>query len=206
MNPCGCEQPSAAPPPSAALAMGLFAAASAELVLAGGRLPAPGAGSGDVFENRVTGERTVVREGSRDNGGGYLATDVFVRPEGALVGEHLHPCHHQRVTVLSGTVGLRLAGCEQLAEAGDVVDIRAGVPHFWWNAGEEDVHALVEMWPGRHLESVIATLSGLANDGKTDANGMPNPSELAVFAREFSSEIRFTSPPAYVARRTLATA
>jgi hypothetical protein len=45
---------------------------------------------------------------------------------------------------------------------------------------------------------VIATLFGLANAGKTNAKGLPNPFQLALIAREFADVIQFTRPPAPV--------
>ena len=42
---------------------------------------------------------------------------------------------------------------------------------------------------------MVETLFGLARLGHTDANGMPNPLQLALFAREFSDTVVFRSPP-----------
>jgi hypothetical protein len=42
---------------------------------------------------------------------------------------------------------------------------------------------------------MIATIFGLANDGRTDAKGLPHPLQLALLAREFDDVIRFTRPP-----------
>jgi hypothetical protein len=47
---------------------------------------------------------------------------------------------------------------------------------------------------------MIATIFGLANDGRTNAKGMPNPLQLALIGREFSDVIVFTKPPAVVQR------
>jgi hypothetical protein len=45
---------------------------------------------------------------------------------------------------------------------------------------------------------MIATLFGLANAGRTNAKGLPDPFQLALIAREFADVIRFTKPPASV--------
>jgi hypothetical protein len=42
---------------------------------------------------------------------------------------------------------------------------------------------------------MIKNLYGLAQDGKTDAKGMPNLLQAALFAREFDDVLRFTKPP-----------
>ncbi len=36
---------------------------------------------------------------------------------------------------------------------------------------------------------------GLANDGKTNTKGMPNPLQLAILGKEFQDVVIFTSPP-----------
>ena len=41
---------------------------------------------------------------------------------------------------------------------------------------------------------MIETLFGLARLGHTDAKGVPHPSQLALFAREFSDAIILRSP------------
>ena len=43
-------------------------------------------------------------------------------------------------------------------------------------------------------------LFGLAQDGKTNAKGMPNPLQAAIFAREFADVLHFTKPPLAVQR------
>jgi hypothetical protein len=47
---------------------------------------------------------------------------------------------------------------------------------------------------------MIGILFGLANAGKTNAKGLPNPFQLALVGREFADVIRFTKPPAPVQR------
>jgi hypothetical protein len=42
---------------------------------------------------------------------------------------------------------------------------------------------------------MLGTLFGLANAGRTNAKGMPNPLQLALIGQEFSDVIVFTKPP-----------
>jgi hypothetical protein len=44
--------------------------------------------AGDVYENPVTGERAVIRVGTDTTGGDLLVVDLYVRPGGAVAGEH----------------------------------------------------------------------------------------------------------------------
>lgn len=154
--------------------------------------------AGDVLENPKTGERAVARVGTEDSGGELLVADVYVRPGGAVAAEHVHPIIEERFTVISGRVGFRIDGRESIARPGERLHVPPGVAHDWWNAGEEEAHILVEISPGARFEEAITNMFGLARDGKTNARGLPNPLQLALFAREFEDVLYFTKPPRIV--------
>ena len=154
---------------------------------------------GDVYENRVTGERAVVLRGDEDGGGRPALVHLAVQPRGAVVGEHVHPRIRERFRVVSGRLGLRLDGRESTLTAGQQAVAEPGVPHDWWNAGDEVADVIVELSPpDPRFEQMIGTLFGLANAGRTNAKGMPDPLQLALIGREFGDVIRFTRPPAPV--------
>jgi quercetin dioxygenase-like cupin family protein len=156
--------------------------------------------TGDVIENPVTGERVVVRVGTEDSGGDLLAVDGYIRPGGAVTGEHVHPAIDEDFMVLRGRVGFRIDGRESIAEPGKRLHVPAGTAHDWWNAGEEEAHVRVEIRPGARFEEMALNLFGLAQDGKTNSKGMPNLLQAAIFIREFSDVLYFTRPPLWVQR------
>jgi quercetin dioxygenase-like cupin family protein len=156
--------------------------------------------AGDVNENPVTGERVVVRVGTEDSGGNLLVIDGYVKPGGAVTGEHVHPSIDEDFTVVRGRVGFRIDGRESVAEPGERLHVPAGTAHDWWNAGDEEAHVRVEIRPGARFEEMAINLFGLAQDGKTNSRGMPNLLQAAIFAREFSDVLYFTSPPLWVQR------
>jgi quercetin dioxygenase-like cupin family protein len=154
--------------------------------------------AGDVLENPVTGERAVVRVGSGESGGELLVADLYVRPGGAVMGEHFHPAMEESFAVVRGRLGYRLEGREDVAGPGERLHLPHGAVHDWWNAGEEEAQVLIEISPGARFEEMISNAFGLARDGKTDAKGQPHLLQAALFAREFDDVIRFTSPPRLV--------
>jgi quercetin dioxygenase-like cupin family protein len=156
---------------------------------------------GEFYENRVTGERAVVLRAEGDGTHESGLVHLTVKPGGAVAGEHFHPRVQERFQVVSGTLGTRLDGVEGTLAAGEAATVPAGMPHDWWNAGDVDASVLVELSPldaGPRFEAMIGTLFGLANAGKTNAKGLPNPFQLALVGREFADVIRFTKPPAPV--------
>ena len=151
--------------------------------------------AGDVFENPVTGERAVTRVAD----GELAVADLYVSPGGAVAGEHTHPGIEEVFTVVRGSVGFRLDGRESVAGPGRRLVVPPGVAHYWWNAGEDEAHVVVELrGEQRLIEGFVRMLSnifGLARDGKTDERGRPNLLQAALFAREFDDVIRFVEPP-----------
>jgi len=156
--------------------------------------------AGDVLENPVTGERAVVRVGTAESGGELLVADLYVRPGGAVMGEHVHPAIEESFTVVRGRLGYRLDGREGVAEPQERLHVPRGAAHDWWNVGDEEAQVLVEISPAGRFEEMIRNAFGLARDGKTDAKGQPNLLQAALFAREFDDVIRFTKPPRPVQR------
>src|SRR5262245_48494421 len=102
---------------------------------------------GEVYENPVTKERTVVRLGTAETDGRKLVSDLYLKPGGAVAGEHLHPNIRERFTVLRGAVGFSINGRMSIAELGQTLNVPAGVAHDWWNAGDSEAHVVVEVEP-----------------------------------------------------------
>jgi quercetin dioxygenase-like cupin family protein len=160
--------------------------------------------AGDELVNPATGLRTVFRETAETTDGHLLQVD-WIGDRGWTTGrDHLHPCQEERFEVLSGELGLRVAGVERHHNAGDAIVVPANVPHAAWNAGDGAVHVLVEFRPALRTEIAFETLAGLARDQMTTAAGVPrNPLRLALVLREFEDEIRFVRPPLAVQRAIL---
>ena len=128
----------------------------------------------------MTGERAVVRVGSEDGGDPERSVvDLYVRPGGAVAGEHVH---------------------ERIAGPGESADVPPGTPHDWWNAGEETAHVEVEVRgpTASRFEEMLITVFGLAHEGKTNSEGRPRLLQLAVIARDYREVISFTKPPAFL--------
>jgi quercetin dioxygenase-like cupin family protein len=157
--------------------------------------------AGDELVNPVTGLRTVFRKTAQETSGELLQVDWISEPGWTTGPDHVHPRQEERFEVLSGRLGLRADGIERVHGVGDVIVVSAGSPHAAWNAGDEDVHVLVDFRPALRTERAFETLAGLARDGKTNGAGAPrNPLVLALVLRHFEDEIYFVRPPLAVQR------
>ena len=156
--------------------------------------------AGEIYENRVQGDRVVVREGSEDTGGERLVGDLYVRPGGAVAGKHVHSYITERFEVIEGSVRFHYDGRDEILRPGKRIEVPPGVVHDWENVGDEEAHVVVEVTPAERFELMIQNLYGLANDGRTNSRGMPNLLQLAVMHREFRRELEVTRPPRFVQR------
>ena len=160
----------------------------------------PSINIGALYENPATGERGVVRVAPQEANGHLLVVDLYLRPGGAVAGEHVHPVTTEAFTVVRGRLAVRHAGRELEADPGTRIEVPPGVTHDFWNATAEEVRLLVEVRPGERVEQLIRQLFLAAQDGRTDARGRPRPLHAAVLAKEFGDTIRFTRSPRLVQR------
>jgi Cupin domain len=84
------------------------------------------------------------------------------------------------------------------AEAGDSVVVPPGTAHRFANVGDDPARVLVRVTPALDMEQLYETVAALARDGRTFANGMPKPLELALFMRRFDDEVRAPLAPGLV--------
>ena len=158
--------------------------------------------AGDEIVDPNTGERLIFQKTANETDGELLQFD-WIGKAGWKAGPlHVHPYQEERFEVISGTLGSHVAGVESIHEAGEVVVAPAGSVHTVWNAGgEEEVHSLVDFRPALRTESVFETVTGLAQDGKTNKAGVPkNPLRLALIMHDYEDEVYFAQPPLFVQR------
>ena len=160
--------------------------------------------AGDAIVNPVTGERLVFHKTSADTNGEAVVLEAFVQPTGFVAAAHVHPHQDERFQILRGTVGFRLGRQKLELGPGQRVTVPAGTPHKFWNAGEVEAHFVCEVRPALQFEQLLETMFALANDGKTNRKGMPNPLRLAVIANEHFEDVRLPFPPAWMQRLGLA--
>lgn len=159
---------------------------------------------GDTLENPITGETMIFHETSAETGGQVVRVETIVRPDGFVAAAHVHPFQTERFDVLDGTVGFRVGKDEITATSGDTAMVPPGTAHKFWNAGETDARFIVEVRPALQFESLIETMFALAEKGKTNARGFPNPLQLAVIARAHFDTVRLPFPPVALQRAALA--
>ena len=160
--------------------------------------------SGDTIENPVTGETLIFHRTAADTGGEYTLVECIVKPKGAVAGAHVHPNQVETFHVISGRVGFRAGRRKIEAGPGETITVEPGMVHKFWNAGEEDARFICEVRPSLQFEELIETMYGLAQAGKTNRKGLPNPLRLAVIANYHRDGLRAPYVPAILQRMALA--
>lgn len=155
---------------------------------------------GEVWENPVTRERAVIVELAHQNPDGRTTADLNALVGARVVGEHRHPALVEQFTVMEGELTVKRDGKTTVLRKGESATIEPNVWHDWWNAGNVNAHVRVEVTPGERFSHMIETLFGLARMGHTDSKGMPDPFQLALFAKEFSDVFVLRQPPLIVQR------
>ena len=159
--------------------------------------------TGDTIHNPVTGERITFHATSADTNGESVVIECTVQPDGFVAATHVHPSQSERFAVIEGTLGLK-SGKEKLTLGrGEIAVVEPGTPHRFWNAGEKEVRFVCEVRPALQFESLLETMFALAEAGRTNRKGMPNPLRLAVIANAHFDTVRLPFPPAWMQKAGL---
>jgi len=107
---------------------------------------------------------------------------------------HVHFREREEGTVKAGTLGAQVGGEKIVVPTGGTAVLPAGVPHRWWNAGDDLLefsgHVVPAVDLDRYLQAVFAVLNA-------SSNGRPPIFYLAhVLWRHRDTQLLAVPPPA----------
>ena len=156
----------------------------------------------EVFMNPVMGHEYRLLERDTDADGEFLRAQVRYRADANHFAEHIHIHQDETFKVLSGELVVTIDGSDRTLGEGEQITLSAGTPHFHWTTPGIETRVLYEVRPLQFMDTLLRTLATLAQDGRTDAEGVPNLLQLAVTLDSHSEMVYFTGPP-IVAQRLL---
>ena len=157
--------------------------------------------AGETIENPITGERVTWLATSADTEGELLRLEWTVAPGGAVAAAHVHPFQEERFEFRAGSARMRLGRRVVKVDAPHVVEVPPGVAHRVWNAGDEELRAVIEFRPALRTESFFEQLW----DGRLNRRGMPTFGLAVELARaNYLDEVRLPWIP-LAAQRALQT-
>ena len=145
------------------------------------------------IHNPRTGQTHEVRRGASGAGCAFES----VNPPGVeREPVHTHPRQTSGAEVTAGSLVFEVDGRERrLSARANRSMIPPGVPHRFWNDGDEDAASVQFFAPALDSAAFFETLFALAATDQLDAKGMPKPLQLALLVPEFGEEIRPVTPP-----------
>lgn len=138
-----------------------------------------------------TGETLIFKELDGDT----LTGESFVMPRSGPP-MHVHWLQDEGFTVLKGKIGYQVQGePEQFAHAGESVVFKKGVPHRFWNAGEEVLHCSAWLQPANTFVYFITAIFSAQN--KT---GTPRPEifDAAYLLTRYRREYDMVAIPFFI--------
>lgn len=108
---------------------------------------------------------------------------------------HYHPFQKEDFNVLSGELTVRMDGKVIVLKKGDTLHIPQNKVHSMWNNTNRKTVVNWKVQPALNTENLFEMATGLANDGKTNKDGMPNILQVALMANNYDSVFRLSKPP-----------
>ena len=127
--------------------------------------------------------------------GDKLLLEGFCEPM-AGPGFHTHLRQDEGVTVVSGKIGYQIQGEEpRYGGPGDSVTFKRGVPHRFWNAGDDELHITGWIDPAENVVFFLTTLYDALNRGK---DKRPEMFDAAYLTCRYSREYDAPEIPGFV--------
>jgi quercetin dioxygenase-like cupin family protein len=108
--------------------------------------------------------------GAAETGERFSLVEHPIVPRGLAAPLHMHANEDEYSFVLEGKVGFQLGDDVVYGEPGDLVFKPRGIPHAFWNAGDEAARVLEIISPGG-FEAFFTEMAALMETGDFDAMG-----------------------------------
>jgi quercetin dioxygenase-like cupin family protein len=153
---------------------------------------------GEMVEMGGLGVRFMI-EGDQ-SGGGFALVEHPIAPRALAAPLHTHEREDEYTYVLEGEVGLQVGDEVRVARPGDLVFKPRGIPHAFWNAGDEPARALEIISPAG-FERYFAEVAPFLPPNHT---GPPDEEALGTIMAKYRLDMDFGSIPMLVERHGLA--
>lgn len=149
---------------------------------------------GKIISNKKTGQQIQFIQTAKDTNGRLLEIESVFRPHSVEPVAHYHPFQEEHFTVLEGSISVRLQNELKILKAGDQLHISTSEIHSMWNHSGEKAKVNWKVMPALDTEYFLENGIGIANNKKTNEQGMPGILQVALLARRFSHVFRLARP------------
>jgi hypothetical protein len=149
------------------------------------------------LENRHTGEILRMNRALNHQGQIVLTIDGSLPPRASGPPMHVHFHEHEEGIVKAGTLGAQVGKEKILVPAKGTAVFPAGIPHRWWNAGDDLLELSGQVVPAVDLDRYLQALFAVLN---ASSNGRPSIFYLAhVLWRHRDTQL-LSAPPRAIQR------
>jgi quercetin dioxygenase-like cupin family protein len=145
--------------------------------------------------NPKTGQGIKFLQTAKDTDGALLEMESTYHSHSKEPVPHYHPFQDEDFEVTSGELTIRMNGAVQLFRPGDAIHIPRGTVHSMWNNSDGVTVINWKVRPALNMENLLETGMGLANDGRTNEDGLPGILQVAIMANKYSDAFRLAKPP-----------
>lgn len=153
---------------------------------------------GKVINNKKTGQQIKFIQTADDTGGELLEMESLFQPNSTEPVPHYHPLQEEYFKVLEGEITVRTNGRLKILRQGDTLHIKKKQVHSMWNHSANTATVNWKVIPALDTEYFFENGIGIANEKKTNEQGMPGILQAALFANRFSSVFRIAKPPYFI--------
>jgi len=147
-----------------------------------------------IIENCI-GEKLIFREIQKEPDGDRLLVENYVTPTHGPV-MHTHWLQDESLTIIKGQIGYQVQGQPaQYANEGETVLFKRGVPHRFWNAGQEVLHCQGWIKPAN---TIVFFLSSIYAAQNKSGKAQPEQFDAAYLLTRYSSEYDLPEIPRFV--------
>lgn len=153
-----------------------------------------------VITNSKTGQTVKFIQTGKETDGQLLEMESTFSAMSTEPPPHYHPFQVEDFEVISGELTVRIDGALKILKQSDTLHIPVNKVHSMWNNTTSKAVIRWKVQPAMDTEFLLETATGLANEGKTNSKGIPNPLYAVLFANKYSRVFRLARPPFYVQR------
>lgn len=147
------------------------------------------------IRNQKTGQEIKFLQTAKNTNGKLLEMEVTYRPHSKEPPPHYHPYQEENFTMIAGQMTVHVNGELRTLGEGETLRVPANTVHSMWNGTGEKAIVNWKVQPAMETECFLETLTGLANDGKTNDEGMPGLLQVALTVNKYADEFRLAKPP-----------
>ena len=150
---------------------------------------------GKIISNKKKGQQISFIQTADDTGGELLEMESLFQPKSTEPVPHYHPSQEEYFTMLEGEISVRINGHVKILRQGDTLHLKKNQVHSMWNHSENISRVNWKVMPALDTEYFLENGVGIANEKKTNEQGIPGLLQIALLANRFSNVYRIAKPP-----------